>query len=191
MSKVLIFLCFILIICQSCTINGSLQGLYSYYNKTDKENENLFQKIDSHEVLCEIKNDQTPKILITNGDILKKCLQEKENSIIYIWSPKCKSGMCYPLDIIQRECNNNGIELFVIAEYYDSEFMNKSYDINCPIIGIDVKYYKSNITSKYLSLFIRDLTQQNDIHDQFIFFEEGIYIRSFNNIDTLSVLVPK
>jgi hypothetical protein len=73
-----------------------------------------------------------------------------------------------------------------VAEYYDTEKMEMKYDIVNPIFGIDVKYYKSSLTSKYLSKFIYDLIEKEDIsNNRYFYFEEGNFINSYNSIDLI------
>jgi hypothetical protein len=163
--------------------------MFSYYKKTKGLNNELFEEVNSEINLSNIKTGGVPKIIITNGAVLKECMQQIENGLVYLWSPKCSSKICYPLDVIQKECNNYGLELFIVAEYYDNELMNKNYNIDRPILGIDISYYKTNLTSKYLSKFIEDLTLQKDINDKFIFLKNGSFTKSFENIGDISLLL--
>jgi hypothetical protein len=65
--------------------------------------------------------------------------------------------------------------------------MELKYDINRPIFGIDIDYYKSSLTSKYLSKFIYDITGKIDgFENRFFYFENGVFLQSYNTID----LVP-
>jgi hypothetical protein len=66
--------------------------------------------------------------------------------------------------------------------------MSKNYTIDHPIMGIDVKYYKTNITSKYLEKFILDLTNHSNNYDNygnFLCFNKGKFERTFNDIDDI------
>jgi len=131
-----------------------LQGLYSYYDKVQGQKPNLI--IKSEKVICLIKQIDKPKIYVVNGKEIKNCIENtKKDALVYIWGPKCKSKICYPLNIIQSECDENNIELYIVAEYYDSELMDIHYNIKNPIYGIDIDYYKKKLSSKYLSKFTR------------------------------------
>jgi hypothetical protein len=63
--------------------------------------------------------------------------------------------------------------------------MQISYKINKPISGIDVEYYNSDRTSKYLSKFIYDLTLRSNIPGRLIYFEDGVFKRSFESIEEI------
>lgn len=188
MKKLSYFLCLaIFVIFHSCKINGSFQGLVSHYNKTKKENPNLIvnnSKFNS--TICELEKSTTPKIFLIKGQDLKKCLNSFEKSLIYIWGPNCKSDICYDLDLIQQECNKLNIELFVVAEYFDSVAMSTEYKVDRPIFGIDTKHYKTNLTSKYVKRFIYDITDNVINADQrYIYFENGALKKFYRNMNLL------
>jgi hypothetical protein len=54
-----------------------------------------------------------------------------------------------------------------------------------PIYGIDVHYYKTNLTVKYLSKFLDDLTLQDSMQGNLIHLKNGNYSRSFKSLDAL------
>lgn len=175
----------------SCSINGSLQGLFSYYKKTEKEGKIIFLKFNADIDYLKTYRDSTT-IILANGKEIKNYIKKFEQSLIYIWSPKCKSKFCYSLDLLQEICLQKEIELFIVAEYYDSKYMSKNYKILHPIIGIDTRYYKTNLTSKYLSNFIKDLIDEVDnitfkeiYNAQFFSFRNGKFENSFESIEDI------
>jgi hypothetical protein len=191
MKKELFIIFCLLIFLSSCTINGTLQGLFSYYNKTKKESSISFVRINSIKDSSILKSDSTI-VLLANGTELNNCLQKYEKSVVYIWAPKCKSKYCYSLNLLQEICRQQEVELFIVAEYYDSYYMSKQYSISHNLIGIDVKYYRSNITSKYLSEFIFDLTNgaykydvKNNVYCNFLRFNNGEFVKAFMSIEDL------
>ena len=182
--KRFIFL-YILVLFSSCKISGSFQGLYGYYHKTIKENPNLVTKYNS-ETDCDLAIEN--KVISINHINLKNCLNQHSKTLIYIWKPKCKSEFCYALNIIQDRCLKNNVELYVVAEYYDSKLMSIDYNLQRSIYGIDVEYYKTNLTEKYLPLFINGLTSSELVHENFIFFENGNYKKTFQKINEIDAL---
>jgi hypothetical protein len=184
MQKKIWYLLTLFFFLSSCSIEGTSQGLTSYYKKTRKNNPELFYQ-QSGSGLCEMKHNDSSKIAIINGIQLKNCITKCEKSIVYIWNPKCHSRFCYSLDALQRKCDVQGIELFVVAEYYDAEKMKFKYIIERPIFGINTKYYKSNFTSRYLSNFINDLTGVKDVYGNLIQFGNGNYLKSYNEMDSI------
>lgn len=178
-----IVLCNFFFLLSSCRINGSFQGLYSYYNKSKKTTPDLFLTPTSTNSICTLVNSDNAKVYVINGTQLKNCLEKEKDAIVYIWGPKCKSKICYPLETLQRECDENNIELYIVAEYYDSNLMSFIYNIQNPIFGIDTEYYNSDLTSKYVAEFIHDITSQNNIENKFYYFKDGTFQYSFNSIE--------
>jgi hypothetical protein len=176
----------VLLTLNSCTIKGSFRGLYSFYAQTKASRPELLSRPAPDSSICEIKNTDTPKVYVINGSVLKECLKSRDKAIVYIWSSRCQSELCYSLNLVQQKCDAKGLELFIVAEYYDDELMNFKYRIEHPILGIDTEYYKTNFTSRYLSRFLRDLAGITKFENRFFYFENGIMKRSFSEIDKIS-----
>jgi hypothetical protein len=184
MFKKACFLILFSVFFSSCRIEGSFQGLYGYYKITKRSHPELFyQGIGSG--LCEVKQNGNSKIAVINGLQLRECIEKCDKSIVYIWSPNCHGRFCYSLDALQRQCDSKGIELFVVAEYYDAEKMGFNYIIEKPVFGIDTEYYKSSKTSKYCSGFIYDLTGRKDVYGKLVEFRNGSYLKSYSEMDSI------
>lgn len=183
LNKYISFL--ILLSLTSCKINGSFQGLYSYYHSTKKAKPSLIEKYDITKE-CQFENQK--KVIVINHEDLKNCLKQNPKSLIYIWKPKCKSEFCYALNIVQNRCLQNDIELFVVAEYYDAALMDVDYLLKKPLFGIDVEFYDTNLTEKYLNLFVSGITSNQTIEGSFIYFIDGKYEKSFKKINEIDEL---
>ena len=186
MRKFPIVLCLLLSL--SACIQGSFKGLYSYYSKTQKANPKLFLKTSNYDTIVNKINNPTEKIILINGSNLKSYLSINKNTIVYIWGPNCHSDICIPLQIIEQKCLEKGYNLFVVAEYYDLEKMQYHYNLANNIFGIDVEYYKTNLTTKYLDLFFNDIDSKmvySKISDKFLEFKNGEFVRSYENINQL------
>jgi hypothetical protein len=175
----------VLMFCTTCSIKGSFQGLYSYYSKTKSQDPQLLVVPDALISVCEINKPDTPRIIVINGSMLKECIMANNKAVVYLWAPKCKGKFCYSLNFLQQKCDTKGVTLYVVAEYYDTQLMQINYKINKPISGIDVEYYNSDRTSKYLSKFIYDLTLRSNISGRLIYFEDGVFKRSFESIEEI------
>lgn len=174
----------VLLACNSCSIQGNVRGLYSDYAKTKTSNPELLVKFPGSSI-CEIRNSDTPKVYVINASALKECLKSRDKAIVYIWSSRCPSKFCYSLNLVQQRCDAKGVELFIVAEYYDDELMSFKYRIDHPILGIDTEYYKTNFTSKYMSRFLMDLASVSKFEGRFFYFENGIMKRSFSAIEEI------
>lgn len=139
------------------------------------------RKLNKNEV-C-VQSIDWDGIIIMNGIELKSCLSLKRKSLVYIWQPNCHGKFCYSLKMIQDFCNQKNYDFFVVAEYYDLTAMKTQTSLTNSIIGIDTKYYKTNLTNKYLRKFLTDLTNSSDVYNNFFLFEKGIYMKSLNTMD--------
>ncbi len=167
----------------SCAIKGNFKGLYSYYKKTESANPNLFLKSIKIDSLCLYTYENLKsKIVIINGNDLKKCISQKELALVYFWNPNCKSKICYPLELVENYCSSRNIDLFIVAEYYDLDQMQVSHNIKRPIFGIDTKYYKTNLTKKYLSHFLKDIDINITTDDRYFYFKNGVFSKSYKSV---------
>jgi len=181
MKKLIILISVIFISC----IQGSFKGLYSYYEKTLKEKPEIFINTNNLDSINGKHSKLENYVFIINGKDLKKCLKESDKSFIYIWGPKCSSKVCYPLELINNYCKKNKVSLFIVAEYYDTESMSFNYELDKNILAIDTKYYNTNLTSKYLNLFLNDIDNTLDydtIPGRYLYFEKEKYIKSFESV---------
>jgi hypothetical protein len=175
-----------MLLCYSCSIN--ISGIYSNYNKTIKEDPSKFIQLKDSALCYSQKNNLKDKICVIDGKTLKNCIKKNEKTLIYIWSPNCKSKYCIPLEIIQQRCDEKNIELYIVAEYYDKTRMDYHYDLKNNIFGIDVVHYDSNLISKYMDLFFSDISEQikyKETNDRFFIFEKNTFSKSFYSIDEL------
>ena len=168
----------LLLVVNSCSIQGDFKGLYSYYEATKKESSNLLVPTDSNTQLCSLQPTAEPKVYITNGRQLKECLKDYENAVVFIWAPKCSGAACYNLTALQRFCDANGIELFVMAEYYDSKEMLSPFVLEHPIFAPDIDYYHTSITSKYIQKLVAELGVSDGYTNRLLCFNKGTYVKS-------------
>lgn len=169
----------------NCQIRGSLKGLTSNRMELNKYNINI---IGSNHHQCESSITLKNKIVIVDGIELKKCISDLSNVLVYIWRPNCKSSSCIELELLQSFCDKYTIELFIVAEYYDYNKMNKAYIIKRPIFGIDTYYYKTDFTKKYLTGFLRDLIHRDFTYkeSQFYYFENAYFIKEMSQLEELN-----
>ncbi|HLP96023.1 MAG TPA: hypothetical protein VK168_18400 [Saprospiraceae bacterium] len=177
----------LLFTCANCSIKGSFQGLYSYYDKTKLKAPNLIQKPTLP--LCNLIQQDTPVIFAINGIDLKDCVKNFEKSVVYIWKPKCSSEICISPKELQRFCDTKNIELFIVAEYYDYGNMTLNFPTKRPIFGVDCQYYSSHLTKKYISMFLSDLIDRKTQYqeNQFYLFNYGCLLDMSNSLETLKI----
>lgn len=185
LHKVLVL--FFIISLTSCGIKGRFYGLYGYYEKAVSENPNLFVNTEDSNVNYLKDGRFKNKVLVTNGKYLKKYLIDSPYSIVYIWKPKCQSSVCIPLNLLENKCDSKSLDLFVVSEYYEAKRMAANTHLKNNIFGIDVKYYKSSLTKKYLSAFLADLTGVHSVNENnYLLFKYGIFQNSFSTFPEIN-----
>ncbi len=190
--KKLIYIFCLLFFFTSCsgliTINGSFQGLYSYYKKTKAVKPNLFVPYnDTAKKHTLNKSNDSTIVLITGGE-LNKLLKTFNNAVVYMWSPKCKSRFCPSLDVLQQKCDERQIELFVVAETFDINMLQQKHKTVKTLYGINTDFYKTNFTSFYRPKFIKDMQkakEKDDTINRLFYFKNGQFIKSVHEIKEL------
>lgn len=176
----------VLFFCCSCIgISGELKGLYSYQNKTNKLYPGLLVIQQPDAQLCTISKTDIPQIIISNGKQLRECMMRSERAVLYVWQPLCSSEFCYAINVVQRECNKKNIDLYIVAEYYDGPTMNQDYQIERPLFGIDIDFYRSSLCDVYIPKFMNDLIGRSDRDNKFVEFRNGSYTRTFDRLEQL------
>ncbi len=179
--------------CGLIKVNGTLQGLTSYYVQSKKICPELFDwsiETNMGQNLL-IDTFRVNKLMIGNGNDVKQHITKYQHAIVYIWSPKCKSKYCESLDLLQQKCSKASVELVVVAEYYDCSRMLHSNKLKRPIVGIDTKYYQSNFTRTYIKRFLKDLTVDKHTAQKagrFFYFNQGQLVSRVKSIDSLPVI---
>ncbi|MCE7923271.1 MAG: hypothetical protein DYG98_09450 [Haliscomenobacteraceae bacterium CHB4] len=90
---------------------------------------------------------------------------------------------------MQEYCNKNNVELFIVAEYYDYSNMILNPSIKRPIFGIDCNYYSTNLTKKYMSRFLIDLTGEKITaeNNYFFLFSNGCLIDKSKSLEEIDI----
>ena len=190
MKKLIFIFCLYLTInsCGLIAINGSFNGMYSYYKKTKNEKPNLFVNYNDTTLKYNSKQNNDSTIVLITGIELNKLLKTVNNAVVYMWSPNCKSRFCPSLDILKRKCNEKQIELFVVAETFDINMLEQKHKTVKTLYGINTQYYKTNFTAWYRPKFIKDLQEAKEKENTFnrlFYFKNGQFIKSVLEIKEL------
>ena len=166
----------------SCSIRGSFQGLYGYYHKTLETAPGLVRKAGPG--ICDSVQTDPPVVYAIDGKNLRCCLEQHEKSLVYLWRPKCSSDLCLSLRAVQEYCDARGIELFVVAEYYDAPSMRLNHPVERPVFGVDCDHYATDLTGKYLKVFFNELLgEKTNVTARYYFlFRHGVLTRMSDNL---------
>ena len=164
--------------------NFSIAGLTSGYSRLSEENKKQIVFLDTAENVCEIEKEG--KIYAITGDQLYKCIEKKENVIVYSWVPHCTSSSCYLLSYVQSYCDSHGFTLYVIASYYDStRMLVEQENISMPLFSANEKYYKTKYRSKYTKLFMKDLLKDDKLANEI--WHKNIFIFNYGKLTAHSM----
>jgi hypothetical protein len=188
MNKVLILIC--VMACGACSIDGTLQGLFSYRKKTAIASPVLLVGLQDTVSFCGLRYSDSLRVVVGNGHQLKRCLDQLPDAIVYAWNLKCHGSLCYPLGAVDAACKRKGVELFVLAQYYDVDLMAQNYGLARPIFGVDTRHYGTNLTSKYMARFLKDLGIKEPT-EHFMYFQNGVLESSFSMLDGIEGITKK
>lgn len=171
----------------SCSFKGNFGGLTSNYKQSKARRPDLFIPVGAQDNFCALKPREQPAVYLIRAAQLNACIAQYEQALVYIWKPNCKSEKCHPLHYYQRICDTRNTELFVVAEYFDEENMSVMHHTTHPIAGIDIDFYRSNLTSKYLPRFIAELTRHDteDTKRSYYYFKKGRLVLASDNFENL------
>jgi hypothetical protein len=154
MMKNLLYLLPVLFAFSGCVITNT-SGFYSGYKKlSDKEKAKVIFTPPA-ENICARVNDNN--IYAITGSQLLNCLKDNDTSVVYRWSPHCHSDMCITIETAQRYCDKMKYKLYIVADYYDMEIIERQHTIPGPLYIANHQYYKADFCGKYNKRFTADL----------------------------------
>ena len=131
--------------------------------------------------LLSMENDG--RIYAINGKQMQKMVQAHPKAIVYQWSPHCTSEACLSLSAIQTLCDNNGIALFVVADYFHDAF-SQNQVLSRPLFIADEKHYKTDVCNKLKKRFYIDLLGESTYNAtkdiswyRYAYFENGEFVK--------------
>jgi hypothetical protein len=184
MKHILLFNALILVLFSGC-ITIDAPGLFNSYD-------DLKEPDKSKVILTPFQSDisqfnTNANIYAVTGSQLNQCLTNKDSSLIYFWSPRCKGSSCLSLKACQDYCDKYNYNLVVLMEYYDFEMIAIQNHSRSPVLTINHLYYKKKSINKLIRLFQRDLigkTKLNstDKNNRFFIFKKGEFSRSQSSL---------
>ena len=151
---------------------------------TDEQKNNVCWTSDSISLIG-MKNDN--RIYAINAHQMKELLKTNEKAIIYQWSPHCSSENCTSLGLTQSYCDEKGIELYVVVDYYADAF-SQIESIKNPLLSISERYYNTELTQELSELFYKELLGEKydkKNYHRFYYFENGEFVRTYDSVNNL------
>ena len=182
LKKGLLF--FLFSCCISCSIY--IRGVKSNISTVMTRDISLIKSYSDKTDICDISYTDTSKVILLNGKDFHDCIITKGKVVIYVWDGHCKGSYCYSLNAMQDYFRDKDIAFYILSEYYDYDLMNAKYNIDYPIIGIDPKYYNTDIVRIYIKRFFKDMEIERTNLNRILFLENGKYIKSVSAIEDIS-----
>lgn len=184
----------LLLLVYSCgSIHISIHGLMSEYKRAWREAPELMESTKNPPPLCEaVYQKERPLQVITAQD-LKPCLEQQDKAIVYEWETRCQGEACYLPDVLQAWCTEQGIELYVLSEYYDDKYIQKPYQLEHPILVINHFYYKTPWIQGYFKKFYKDLVgrkREQQEWGRLAYFEQGTFRDFYVYLEDIPVEAP-
>jgi len=148
-----VFVLLILSLLPSCVIN--LKGWKVDYATLSAEDLKMVVITNPTDDICQLENDK--KVYAINAGQLINCLAQTDSALVYEWSANCHSESCISIVACQKYCNENGLKLFVISEYYDAEIMRVQNFADKPIFIPNHFYYNTEKCNKLNSKFFNEV----------------------------------
>ena len=131
--------------------------------------------------LLSLTNDG--RIYAINGKQMKQLVEAQPKAMVYQWSPHCTSENCQPLSAMQSFCDQNGIALFVVADYFHESF-SQIHALSGPLYIADERYYKTSVCPKLEKRFYIDLLGEETYNEtkeinwyRYAYFENGRFVK--------------
>lgn len=135
----------------------------------------------TNDELLSMTNDG--RIYAINGKQMRQLVEAQPKAMVYQWSPHCTSKSCQPLSAMQSFCDQNGIALFVVADYFHDSF-TQIHALSNPLYIADERYYKTSVCSKLEKQFYIDLLGEETYNAtkeiswyRYAYFEKGKFVR--------------
>lgn len=123
------------------------------------------------------------RIYAINGKQIKQLVEAQPKAIVYQWSPHCSSENCLSLSAMQSFCDQNGIALFVVADYFHESF-SQIHALSNPLYIADERYYKTTVCQKLEKRFYIDLLGEESYNKtkdiswyRYAYFENGEFVK--------------
>ena len=169
----------ILLVIQSGCIVMGYRNHFSRDLTPEQQSKVVWDATDND--LLSMENDG--RIYAINGKQMQKMVQANPKAIVYQWSPHCTSEACLFLSAIQTLCDNNGIALFVVADYFHDAF-SQNQVLSHPLFIANEKHYKTDVCHKLEKRFYIDLLGENTYNEtkeiswyRYAYFENGKFVK--------------
>lgn len=179
---------FIVVLCAGiffgCRFLGiSVLGVRQHYDDLSKEEQALVVWTQPEEFMEHVVNDG--RIYAITGKQLRIMIEKSHRALLYAWDPICKSEKCVSLEYLQRACNEQSVELYVIVDYFFGAFSQNTELTDHPLFVKNSEVYGTDRCEQLSKMFLVDLLgnliyneNTETIWYRYIYFEDGKFVKT-------------
>ncbi|MBP9994816.1 MAG: hypothetical protein KBT67_07775 [bacterium] len=167
--------------CRSLGI--SMLGVRQHYDDLSKEEQSLVVWTQPEEIMGHVANDG--RIYAITGGQLRMMIEESPRALLYTWDPVCKSEKCVSLEYLQRLCNEQSVELYVVVDYFFGAFSQNAELTDHPLFVKNSEVYGTDRCEPLSKMFLVDLLGEHIYNEnaetiwyRYMYFEDGKFVKT-------------
>lgn len=159
-------------------INGiSLSKDYKHLPEYCKE-----QIVESNLPLDSLRYDGNVYLITT--DVLLSQIEHEDSSLVYIWTPYCKSDACSSPQMFEEYCQAHGYRPYIILDQYTE--WHQYYNGKSRLLMFDPKQWDTNSCHKYIDNIDIALTgsvPKANNYASYHFYSKGQHVKSMRYLE--------
>jgi len=122
-------------------------------------------------------------VIIIDHVQLLSMLKKHEKALVYVFVNGCTSDLCRPMYIYENWCKNNGYKLFLVMTSIRNHGKTTIQNPAEQLYVIDYEHYKRRAIKRFKNgLMGNDLNKKNKYIGNLLFFENGKYVKTLNDL---------
>lgn len=111
-----------------------------YETALDSQQQSCVKWISENDTLPNTPNDGN--IYAVSASQMHSLIKRYPHSMVYLWTPSCTGNTCVSLSAIQQQCDERGLELFVVATSFYEIFSQNTVPVKHPVFIPNERVYK-------------------------------------------------
>ena len=173
----------LLLLFTQCCRMIALVGIRTHFERDlSKEEQQKVVWTSENTSICSLENDSL--VYAISGEQLKNCISQYDKVIVYYWDAHCSADACHPLSAMQQFCDEQGMEFFVVTEFYMDCFSQIGSLKSHPLLVANERYYGTDKCKKLFELFFTDLIGKENYEKnkeiswyRYLYFEHGDFVK--------------
>lgn len=134
-----------------------------YETALDSLQQSHVKWLSENDTLTDSPNDGN--IYAVSASQLHSLIKRYPQSMVYLWTPSCPGNTCFSLSAIQQQCNERGLELFVVATSFYEIFSQNTVLIKHPVVITNERIYKKSSFEDATRQFVQELLGEKNYNN--------------------------